>query len=205
MSHVKHNMTPVMPKWTPFVFCEIDRARDDILVYQNSRYWVNVRFLHAKDSSIPAIMHITVCRRDRCQLVPFRDVMRMKRELFHPEIELVELFPAESRLADAANDYHYWGVWSTDYKFTIGYQNRIVSENNATLQTPFTPDDKPADCIPSDELLGYRQLYVADLSKLAMQAVGLHGTCPLFFKVNGHLHPAPLASQPLKKQKTAKI
>lgn len=52
--------------------------------------------------------------------------------------EGVELYPAESRKADSANQYHLW-VLSEPIQFPFGFQSRFVVdhiEGSAAVQRP---------------------------------------------------------------------
>jgi hypothetical protein len=50
-----------------------------------------------------------VCIRNRASTdIPWAEKQRIKNEIFGPERVAIEVFPAESELADAANMYHIW-------------------------------------------------------------------------------------------------
>lgn len=51
---------------------------------------------------------------------------RIKNELLGPEYEAIELFPAESRLLDSANQYHLFARFGAA-RFAFGMDERIVS------------------------------------------------------------------------------
>jgi hypothetical protein len=58
----------------------------------------------------------------------WRDYQRIKTELVGPEHEGVELFPAESRLVDTADQYHLWVAADPAYRFPFGFdEGRSVS------------------------------------------------------------------------------
>ena len=56
------------------------------------------------------IVHLSIRRIDRKPIRDWRDLQRIKNELVGPECEMVEIFPAESRLIDTANQFHLWGL-----------------------------------------------------------------------------------------------
>jgi hypothetical protein len=124
------------PKWTPFVRSRLSPdvnsrkraqalakehgipyaaakkgldklARDEI--WLNSRYQVNIdrEPEHGFGPDMP-IVHCSVKRIDKLPIHDWRDLQRIKNELFGPEFEAIELYPAESRVVDTANQYHLW-------------------------------------------------------------------------------------------------
>ena len=94
-------------------------------VWVNSRYQVNVRHLEARADGWPALVHLSIKRRDRAPLGPerYRDFMRIKDELLGPEHEAVELYPARSRETDAANQYHLFCLASDGIRFPFGFDD----------------------------------------------------------------------------------
>jgi hypothetical protein len=141
--------------WTPFDLCQPDPRDPGATIYKNSRYQVHIRSIEGERQSSPAMIHVYLRRLDRGTDIPFRDLMRIKRELLHPEIELIELFPAESRLIDTANQYHYWGLNSTKFRFPFGFQaGRVVGDGNGegAKQALYEEDEKPSDWLSSTQL-----------------------------------------------------
>ena len=87
--------------------------------YANETYCVQVR-------TVPPYVHLDITRRDNRPCVNWRDFQQIKNELVGPEFEGVELFPAESRLVDTANQYHMWVRPQAGYRFPFGYNTRLV-------------------------------------------------------------------------------
>lgn len=56
----------------------------------------------------PAMDWLSIRRDDRAPVRDWRHMQEIKNQLCGPEREGVELFPAESRLVDQANQYHLW-------------------------------------------------------------------------------------------------
>lgn len=52
--------------------------------------------------------HFTFKRRDRAAVRDWRHIQAIKNEIAGPEREAVEVFPPETALVDAANEYHLW-------------------------------------------------------------------------------------------------
>jgi hypothetical protein len=71
-------------------------------------------------------VQLDIARFDNQPCNNWRDFQRIKNELVGPECEGVELFPAESRLVDTANQYHLWVNPDPKFRFEFGYQRRVV-------------------------------------------------------------------------------
>jgi hypothetical protein len=56
----------------------------------------------------PGQMHLSIKRYDRRPIRNWRHFQQIKNEVCGEESEGVEVYPAESRLADNANQYHLW-------------------------------------------------------------------------------------------------
>jgi hypothetical protein len=72
-------------------------------VWKNDRYTVTVR--RHEDGWITVL---SVRRNDRKPDVPWRHLQRIKSQLAGDEAEAFEIFPAESRLVDTANQRWLW-------------------------------------------------------------------------------------------------
>src|SRR6516164_7566855 len=74
--------------------------------FRNDRYQVFMRSIPA--GRWPALTHLSICRIDRKPIHDWRELQEIKNALVGPEHEAVELYPAESRLVDTANQFHLW-------------------------------------------------------------------------------------------------
>ena len=103
----------------------------DIEMYRNSTYQVLVRQLQHKDPEAPPMVWLSIKRNDREPIHDWRDLQDIKNELVGRYCEGVEIYPAESRRVDTANQYHLW-VW-TDPKFRIpfGMTTRVVTDDDS--------------------------------------------------------------------------
>jgi hypothetical protein len=113
--------------------------RDEYFV--NSRYQVAIRRTEQEDG--PMLVHLSIRRLDRKPVgrERFRDFQRIKTELVGPDCEGVELYPAESRLVDMANQYHLWCVADPAFRFPFGFGSRMLLgpiEGASAVQAPFT-------------------------------------------------------------------
>lgn len=123
------------PKWTAFQRGVLNETQLKQLadlgvappdeVHLNSRYEVWVRNLNAAGAK-----SLSVKRRDKSILRDWRDLQRIKNEICGEEIEACELFPAESRLVDTANQYWLWCLAPGD-RFPFGFKERAVSDSEA--------------------------------------------------------------------------
>lgn len=83
------------------------------------------------------IVHLNIRRVDGGPILrDWRHFQQIKNELIGPECEAIELYPAESRLADAANKYHLYGIADPTFRFPFGSMERYVSYE--TGKTPGT-------------------------------------------------------------------
>jgi hypothetical protein len=158
-----------LPAWTPFqeaifhtTFTEAqiaqivresgrteEEVRDSIYatmqstVLVNSRYQVNLFRTEASDWR-PEMVHLSIKRRDKEPVGEerFRDFQRIKNEIVGEEFEGVELYPAESRLCDTANQYHIWVAFDKGFRFDFGFTDRLVlgQTSGPAKQRPFEKD-----------------------------------------------------------------
>lgn len=68
----------------------------------------------------------------------WREFQRIKNEVVGPEREAVELYPAESRLVDTANEYHLW-VAGEGVTIETGFSKRAVADQGHRLD-PTDPE-----------------------------------------------------------------
>jgi hypothetical protein len=144
-----HQLNP----WTPFkeaYFAEEDLAQlspeartilEQDTVYLNSRYQVNVREVPAEENhGFPPMIHLSIKRLDKEAIHDWRDLQRIKNEIVGPEHEGLEIYPAESRLVDGANQYHLWVCAEPGRTLPIGFfEGRQVSDvpSPGAKQRPF--------------------------------------------------------------------
>lgn len=97
--------------------------RDEI--WMNDLYQVNVR-----GRGEPWI-HLSIKRIDKAPIHDWRHLQAIKNELVGPEHDALELYPAESRLVDTANQYHLWVLADAADRIPVGWTERLVMD-----QTP---------------------------------------------------------------------
>lgn len=151
----------VLPKkaWTPFEevtrifnhqfqqWSDIDPERDG-RCFANSRYLVWVKARPVEREGWPAsVLELSIKARQRGPVDDWRDKQRIKNELVGPGCEAVELFPAEDRLVDSA-DQAWLFVFPPGERLPFGFTKRFVCDGRPPggSQRPFEKGARPADC-----------------------------------------------------------
>lgn len=93
---------------------------ESIEVWSNDLYEVIKRTLPDGSS------WLSINRWDREAIHDWRHFQQIKNEVCDPEQEGIELYPAESRLADSSNQYHLW-VMPLGTKLPIGFGEGLVT------------------------------------------------------------------------------
>ncbi len=110
-------------------------------VWKNDQYQVHVipwEPIRINDRDAPVIQ-LSIRRIDRAPCRDWRDFQRIKNQLLGPEIEGIELYPAESRLTDTPNQYHIFCVNDPLFRFPFGYNagRTVTSKSGAgSVQRP---------------------------------------------------------------------
>lgn len=107
---------------------------DDEELYKNGTYQVAVRRMEG-------MTHLSIKRIDKRPSRDWRDFQEIKNIFCGPECNAVEVYPAESRLVDTANQYHLWVATneSTNQVLgSIGWQERRTTNESGggTTQRP---------------------------------------------------------------------
>jgi len=82
---------------------------------------------------------LSIRRNDRKPVTDWRHKQLIKNQLVGEECEGMELYPAESRLVDTANQYHLWCSTTPGFRFPVGFNSRVVfdKEVRGTQQRKF--------------------------------------------------------------------
>ena len=84
-------------------------------IWRNSEYQVIIdREVHHGFGAAVGVIYLSIKRIDRAPIHDWRDLQRIKTALIGPEHEAIELYPAESRLLDASNQYHLFAFTNPD-------------------------------------------------------------------------------------------
>lgn len=109
-------------------------------VDRNDQLWINDRYQVAV-REMGGVVQLSIRRLDRQPVRDWRDCQRIKNQLVGPECEAVELYPAEIRKVDTANQYFLWAVADPTYRFPFGFRDRLVS-SESTGGAVQRPDDE---------------------------------------------------------------
>lgn len=148
--------------WQPFVKCDavvspLDgiSSIDDAAEVEGVEFWTNNHYTVTKyplqpglpvdEGGVGPMIHLSIRRADRKAVHDWRDFQRIKNELVGEEAEGIELYPAESRLVDGANQYHLFVF--PEFHFPFGFDTRLVSESTegGVTQRRWRDDERPSD------------------------------------------------------------
>lgn len=82
--------------------------------------WMNDDYVVIHTKLVNKVEHLSIRRRDRKPCRDWRDFQQMKTQLCGAEREGVEVYPAESRVIDTANQFHIW-VLPEGMSMPVGY------------------------------------------------------------------------------------
>jgi hypothetical protein len=78
------------------------------------------------------IWHLSIKRRDKESIHDWRDLQAIKNQLCGADVEAIELYPAEARKVDSANQYHLFAFMRSGKrrapKLPLGWTVRFVSD-----------------------------------------------------------------------------
>lgn len=94
-------------------------------MYQNNLYTVFVSPVFPDEHRMGniEIIRLSIRRNDREPIHDWRHLQRIKNELVGAECDGVELYPAESRVVDTANQYHLWVFKDPKLRWPIGWSS----------------------------------------------------------------------------------
>lgn len=122
-------LDPSKPMPVPGDAKELEGKLAAPVIFVNSRYQVSQFPPQAigRENGKPVLLfHLSIKRVDGAAIHDWRDLQRIKNEILGEEAEGVELYPAESRLVDGANQYHLWVLVGS--RFPFGFSDRLVAE-----------------------------------------------------------------------------
>jgi len=137
--------SPLRKEWTPLQRVEPNPAMQELRakvgsppaheVWANDLYQIVVTYMGEimgdETHDRQGFMHLSMKRHDRHPMADWRHYQAIKNEIAGPEREAVEIFPAESRLVDSANEYHLW-VFPEGYVIEFGFTEQLVSSDYQT-------------------------------------------------------------------------
>ena len=100
-------------------------------IWINEKYQVNIlrgencdQYIHMEDFK-GKCDYLSIKTLDKEPIHDWRDLQQIKNELCGKDREALEIYPAESRLVDTANQYHLW-VIPKDAQIPFGFTQREV-------------------------------------------------------------------------------
>ena len=154
-----------MKPWTPFQRATLPPRphvhpilKPDTEVYLNSRYQVNVRRFETPGFGCGRMVELSIKTLEKDARHDWRDFQAIKNALVGPECEAVELYPAESRLVDTANQFFVFAIPEPGVRFPFGFPGRLVAGPDAqpevgAVQRPFEPHVLPPDLVAKEREL----------------------------------------------------
>lgn len=124
---------PVPPNWTSWCATMMKRTgltpeelrpiyEDEFLAGET---WMNDLYVVIAKPLAQGATHLSIRRTDRKACRDWRHFQQIKNQLCGDEREGLELYPAESRLVDTANQFHLW-VMPPGVRLEIGWNFRSV-------------------------------------------------------------------------------
>ena len=111
---------------------------EDCLVYANSKYTVMYqdekrvdKYQLVDDVWKGTVRYLSIKRNDKEPIHDWRDLQEIKNQICGEDSEAIEIYPAESRLMDTANQYHLW-VFPKGSRIPVGYNVRVVIDEELT-------------------------------------------------------------------------
>jgi len=135
-----------------------------LAVYVCKDYQVSVFTTVDPGGGWPLMWHLSIKRRDREPIDEnrWRILQHIKNTLVGPENEAVELYPAESRLVDTANQYHLFVFRNPEQQWPFGFTERFVTstQSHGSKQRPLPSGT--AETPPEVFVQGMTDIYGAD-------------------------------------------
>jgi len=139
-------------------------------IFVNDTYQVNISTQPPWNEMGTPMLHISIKRLDKGHAKDWRDFQQIKNELVGPEYEAFELYPLESRLVDAANQFHLWCFATEGISLPIGFPARAVEgvppEGSNVVQRPI--EEEPEE-VTVDKILeeGPQEITIDQIMEVA--------------------------------------
>lgn len=125
------------PRWQPMkrgpvnpqliAACMASGAHPPLSVWSNDVYQCSVfRVQDGPDDEV--MVHLSIKNHERTALHDWRHLQAIKNEVCGAERYAVEIYPPESRLVDAANEYHLW-VFPLGFELPFGFADALLSSD----------------------------------------------------------------------------
>lgn len=130
------------------IFEKIHREQLESESWINDVYHVLRRRIKGNEGC-PDMVYLSIKRHDKDVIssgTRWRDFQAIKNQLVGEECEGVELYPAESRLVDTANQYHLWCIESPEFRFPLGFNDgRVVLDGTGEIDEASNTRQAPLD------------------------------------------------------------
>jgi hypothetical protein len=108
-----------------------DKIKRDAL-YLSDQYQVAIDKEPEHGFAGMVLWHLSIKRIDKAPIMDWRDLQAIKTQLCGAEAEAIQLFPAESRIVDTANQYHLFVFMKYGShhlpRLPVGWQTGMVTE-----------------------------------------------------------------------------
>jgi len=115
-------------------------------IYRNDLYQVAIDKNPPHGFAGAIIWWLSIKRTDKEPILDWRDMQAIKNQLCGEEVEMIQLFPAESRLVDGANQWHFFAFMKMGGKrnprLPLGWTVRYVDDRKPGMgkQRPHDPN-----------------------------------------------------------------
>ena len=112
---------------------------------RGAEVWLNELYIVHKIVHDDGWTELSIRRQDREHVVDWRHKQAIKNQLCGPECEGLELYPAESRLYDTANQFYLWVRTESGDRIPVGMDaGRHVSDEpiGGSVQRPFDEENE---------------------------------------------------------------
>lgn len=102
--------------------------RNQYEIWRNDTYQVAIYNKDEPQPGWPKMIHLSIKRIDREIIRDWRELQEIKNRLIGRENEAVEIFPAESRRVDMANQYHLFVLANPKLRFPFGFMDGYMAD-----------------------------------------------------------------------------
>lgn len=127
--------------FVPAKAIELSPRLEGSTIKMNNHFQVWIREEKGKEGW-PDMIWLSIKRHDKEAFHDWRIFQRIKNELVGEENEAVEIYPAESRKVDTANQYHLWVMKDPEVRFPFGFFDGRIVDYTGELQKDLAPNAK---------------------------------------------------------------
>jgi len=124
------------------------------IIWRSEHYQVALDYEPKHGFKGMKLLHISVKRLDKEPIHDWRDLQAIKNRFAGDEAEALELYPAESRKVDSANQFHLWAFLRDEKrkrhpKVPVGWTDRYVHDDPFIngKQRPLLDTEEKSDVI----------------------------------------------------------